>query len=1030
MATFTVTNANDSGAGSLRQAILDANAAAGSDTIIFDNSLNSVRIATDSSLTITDDLIIDAGTDESHGPRVTIDAQGRHRAFVIDDVNPETLLSVTLDGLEIIRGSSGSNLIGGAGIDSQENLTLLNSVITNNDGTGIANDIGDLTISNSLIAQNEGQFGGGVYSNRGNLTITNSLIRNNMALGEQLETAQGGGIYNGGGALSVRDSMIQGNRTARTGGLLIGGDAAGAGIYSAGSALEIVNSTLRRNTAEGFGGAIAHLAGEFVIRNTTMVMNDASGAGGGLYSRSPEGGMIVNSTISENSALGNGGGIFNDAGSLTVAESTLSENEARGMGGQGTAAQGGGIFNSGESLTLDDTEVTTNAADGRGGGIAHVNGQLRVEDATITGNAAVGSGGGVLFQADSNAGTGTINRSTISSNSTSGTGGLGGGIHSDRGLLTVSNSTVSENSTTGDNSPGGGIAVDSGSGLNLFGSLIRDNSTTGANSNGGGIFTDLVLTRAVNTTISGNSTTGANSDGGGLSSRAGGLVLQNATISDNAGATGGGLFIDDAPGSGQGTGLNVANSIIAGNRAADEGNEVAAIDFIDTGITNNLLGDNSQTNADAFSGFIPTATDITATSDSTAPTTLTSIIRPLADNGGPTLTQALPSDSPAIDAGSNSRIAIDSTDEDGDGRTDEAAPFDQRGDNFARVVAGTVDIGAFEQAVVPVVPMVNGQTATIFVNDDNIVVGNATQAGRVYRGRLTSNTDGTDNPRDVIVGTDGRDIIRAGLAGNDLIDAGDGNDRIIFGSTALFVGAGDGNDVVRGIGSSRAGGIIVDLGRGNDRFSATRNNHFITGSGNNIIDIGRGNDTVQTEDGNDVVYATRGGGNNTLNLGGGMNVVWVQRGNYTITTGDGQDFIGLGRGTDVVDAGDGDNVVYALGASPRGNKDITTGLGDDNIWTGAGSDRIDAGAGTNRLAGGAGADQFTVRMGALNIITDFELGTDRIALAGLSQSELTIVQGTGDRAGEAVASVQGEVILRVLDVNAEALDAASNFTMV
>jgi len=36
--TFTVTNTNDSGAGSLRQAILDANAAAGADTIAFNVS--------------------------------------------------------------------------------------------------------------------------------------------------------------------------------------------------------------------------------------------------------------------------------------------------------------------------------------------------------------------------------------------------------------------------------------------------------------------------------------------------------------------------------------------------------------------------------------------------------------------------------------------------------------------------------------------------------------------------------------------------------------------------------------------------------------------------------------------------------------------------------------------------------------------------------------------------------------------------------------------------------------------------------
>jgi hypothetical protein len=33
--TFTVSNLNDSGAGSLRQAIIDANTAAGADTIVF-----------------------------------------------------------------------------------------------------------------------------------------------------------------------------------------------------------------------------------------------------------------------------------------------------------------------------------------------------------------------------------------------------------------------------------------------------------------------------------------------------------------------------------------------------------------------------------------------------------------------------------------------------------------------------------------------------------------------------------------------------------------------------------------------------------------------------------------------------------------------------------------------------------------------------------------------------------------------------------------------------------------------------------
>src|SRR5438552_15344623 len=50
-ATFTVTNTNDSGAGSLRQAILDANANAGDDTIAFNIPGSGVQtIALSSSL--------------------------------------------------------------------------------------------------------------------------------------------------------------------------------------------------------------------------------------------------------------------------------------------------------------------------------------------------------------------------------------------------------------------------------------------------------------------------------------------------------------------------------------------------------------------------------------------------------------------------------------------------------------------------------------------------------------------------------------------------------------------------------------------------------------------------------------------------------------------------------------------------------------------------------------------------------------------------------------------------------------------
>ena len=57
--TFTVTNTTNSGAGSLRQAIADANNNAGADVITFSVSANSTIIVVSPFLVITDDVIID-----------------------------------------------------------------------------------------------------------------------------------------------------------------------------------------------------------------------------------------------------------------------------------------------------------------------------------------------------------------------------------------------------------------------------------------------------------------------------------------------------------------------------------------------------------------------------------------------------------------------------------------------------------------------------------------------------------------------------------------------------------------------------------------------------------------------------------------------------------------------------------------------------------------------------------------------------------------------------------------------------------
>ena len=69
-ATLTVTNGDDSGAGSLRQAVVDAS---GGDTIQF-SGVTTV-VLTSGSITIDKDLTIDGGTG------VTIDAEGNSQFY-------------------------------------------------------------------------------------------------------------------------------------------------------------------------------------------------------------------------------------------------------------------------------------------------------------------------------------------------------------------------------------------------------------------------------------------------------------------------------------------------------------------------------------------------------------------------------------------------------------------------------------------------------------------------------------------------------------------------------------------------------------------------------------------------------------------------------------------------------------------------------------------------------------------------------------------------------------------------------------
>src|SRR6186713_2009878 len=216
-ATIVVTNTNDSGPGSLRQALADSN---DGDMIQFDPALNGQTIT----LTTTELVVSKSITITGPGPALlTISRSQQAPKFRILHILPSHTVAVS--GLTISGGS-----------------------LENANGAGIFNDNAILTLSNCSISGNNvnapaspGAGGGGIYNN-GTLTIISSSVSNNGAFGTW--TAGGGGIGNG-GTMQILHSSIIGNSTAFS---------FGGGI--AGSYQTITNCTISGNT--GFrGGGIA-----------------------------------------------------------------------------------------------------------------------------------------------------------------------------------------------------------------------------------------------------------------------------------------------------------------------------------------------------------------------------------------------------------------------------------------------------------------------------------------------------------------------------------------------------------------------------------------------------------------------------------------------------------------------------------------------------------------------------------------------------------------------------------------------------
>lgn len=404
---------------------------------------------------------------------ITLDLKGKTLTGFGDDsvvtiTGAETNVTITSSAEEKGKITGGNNLSNGGGFSIQDaTVNLHNLSITENKAIGIGG------------AGSECTGGGGIYAKDANLTLDNVHVYENTADLEEHEAADGGGILSIGGALTIKN-----------------------------------NSVIENNTAIDDGGGIC-ASNTLVNIEASVIQDNHSLYGGGLYVTGKN-----SCTITQNTRIQN-----NRADYMTSAQKDDPYK----------APIGGGFYcGGGLDLTIQDSTVALNSGGEQGGAIvAYSIGELILDHAEITNNnATVGGGIFALCTAAANTHITLRNGSSINKNSATSFGGAIYGAPVLKGIplsITVESSSIYDNKAAN----GAGIAIynqfdkkDATITIKSGGKLYGNKATNGY---GGGIYSQgTTITIGENTT---------NSDSNGEES----ITNNNgASICNNQASVGGG----------------------------------------------------------------------------------------------------------------------------------------------------------------------------------------------------------------------------------------------------------------------------------------------------------------------------------------------------------------------------------------------------------------------------------------------------------------------------------------------------------
>lgn len=228
-----VLNTNDSGYGSLRQAMINANSQGGSHVIDM-NPVNG-EIILESPLPAINSFLTFTGPGAD---LLRISGNNLYRVFYVQNGSSASFIDLTIAngtsvgepgggiynrGLaqltnSVVRNNSAGGMGGGIFNSVGGEINIVSSTVSNNysslEGGGIGN-IGTLNITNSTISRNEVYtalpYGGGGLYNAGTATLSNTTVSDNLISSPIEFPSTGGGIANEGGTVYAKNSIIAGN---------------------------------------------------------------------------------------------------------------------------------------------------------------------------------------------------------------------------------------------------------------------------------------------------------------------------------------------------------------------------------------------------------------------------------------------------------------------------------------------------------------------------------------------------------------------------------------------------------------------------------------------------------------------------------------------------------------------------------------------------------------------------------------------------------------------------------------------------